>query len=50
MAEKTEKVKVIDRFSVAHDGKRYVKDDTVSVPESVASEWERNRWAQRVGK
>jgi hypothetical protein len=48
MTEKTVKVKVTDRFSVAHDGKRYTKGDTVSAPENVADEWERNRWVERV--
>ncbi len=48
MPEKTVKVRVSDRWSVAHDGKRYVKGDTVTVPESVADEWQRNGWVERV--
>jgi hypothetical protein len=50
MPEKTVKVRVSDRWSVVHDGKRYVLDDELSVPENVAQEWERSRWVERVGK
>ena len=46
--DKPVKVKVSDRWSVAHEGKRYVQGDTVTVPEHVADEWERNHWVQRV--
>jgi hypothetical protein len=46
--EKQVKVKVIDRWSVIHDGERHVEGDTVVVPESVAVEWERSRWVERV--
>jgi hypothetical protein len=42
------KVKVIDRFSVRHDGKNHTKRDTVSVPEATATEWERNGWVEHV--
>jgi hypothetical protein len=48
VTEKNVKVKVVDRFSVAHDGKRHTKGDTLSVPEKVADEWERSRWVERV--
>jgi hypothetical protein len=47
-AEKHAKVKVSDRWAVVHDGKRYVKDDEVTVPENVAEEWERNGYVERV--
>ena len=47
-ADKLVKVKVVDIWSVAHEGKRYVKGDTVTVPEDVAQEWERNHWVERV--
>jgi len=46
--EKKVKVKVIDRWSVVHDGKRYVKGDELTVPEDVAQEWERNGYVERV--
>jgi len=36
--EKLVKVKVVDRWSVVHDDQRYVKGDTLTVPESVAQE------------
>lgn len=42
------KVRVSDKWSVAHDGKRYVKGDTVTVPEATAQEWELNHWVERV--
>jgi hypothetical protein len=48
MPEKQIKVRVSDRWSVVHDGKRYVLDDTVSVPEATAQEWERSGWVGRV--
>jgi hypothetical protein len=48
MSDKQVKVKVIDRWSVVHDDKRYVKGQTVTVPEAVAAEWERSRWVERV--
>lgn len=46
--EKTVKVRVSDRWSVTHEGKRHTAGDTVTVPEHVAEEWERNRWVERV--
>lgn len=46
--EKQLKVKVIDGWSVVHDDQRYVKGDTVKVPEALAQEWERSRWVERV--
>lgn len=48
MTEKTVKVRVSDRWRVVHDGKPHTKGDTLSVPESVAQDWERNRWVERV--
>ncbi len=45
---KSVKVKVSDRWAVVHDGTRYANGDTVTVPEHVADEWERNHWVQRV--
>jgi hypothetical protein len=42
------KVKVSDRWTVAHDGKRYTEGDPLTVPEDVAAEWERSRWVERV--
>jgi hypothetical protein len=48
MPEKTVKVKVVDRWSVAHDGKRYVKGQTLTVPEATAKEWEQSGWVERV--
>lgn len=46
--EKQVTVKVIDRWSVVHDDQRYVKGDSVSVPESVAQEWEDSGYVERV--
>ncbi|MCV7399778.1 hypothetical protein H7K24_06390 [Mycobacterium fragae] len=46
--EATVKVKVIDRWAVVHDGKRYVKGNSVTVPEATAQEWERNGWVERL--
>jgi hypothetical protein len=46
MPEKTVKVRVSDRWRVVHDGKAYVKGDTLTVPENVAEEWERSRWVE----
>jgi hypothetical protein len=46
--EKQIKVRVSDRWRVVHDGKPYVKGDEVTVPESVAQEWERNAYVERV--
>ena len=48
MTTKQVKVKVSGQWSVFHEGKRYVLDDTVTVPEHVADEWERNHWVERV--
>jgi len=39
---------VIDRWRAVHDGRPYVKGETVTVPESVAAEWERAHWVERV--
>jgi hypothetical protein len=46
--EKTVKVRVSDRWRFVHDGESYVKGDELTVPESVAQEWERSRWVERV--
>ncbi|MEE2855639.1 MAG: hypothetical protein VX424_23645 [Actinomycetota bacterium] len=46
--EKQVTVKVIDRWSVVHDDQRYVKGDSVTVPESVAQEWEASGYVERV--
>jgi hypothetical protein len=46
--EKKVKVKVVDRWSVVHDGQRYTKGDELTVSEDVAQEWERSRWVERV--
>jgi hypothetical protein len=48
MPEKTARVRVSDRWSVIHDGKRYILDDELTVPEHIAAEWERSRWVERV--
>ncbi len=48
MSEKQIKVRVSDRWRVVHDGKPYVKGDTLTVPENVAQVWERSRWVERV--
>lgn len=48
MSDKQVKVKVIDRWRVVHDGKPYLKGDTLTVPESVAQEWERSGYVERV--
>ncbi|WP_156660959.1 hypothetical protein [Mycobacterium sp. 852002-51163_SCH5372311] len=48
MTDKQVKVKVIDRWRVVHDDKPYVKGQTVTVPESVAAEWERSGYVERV--
>ncbi|WP_156661044.1 hypothetical protein [Mycobacterium sp. 852002-51163_SCH5372311] len=39
---------MIDPWRVVYDDKPYVKGETVTVPESVAAEWERSRWVERV--
>jgi hypothetical protein len=46
--EKTVKVRVSDRWRVMRDGKPYTKGDTLEVPVSVAEDWERHRWVERV--
>lgn len=46
-SDKPVKVRVSDRWSVVHEGKRYVLGDTVTVPESLADEWIRNHWVER---
>lgn len=48
MTDKQVKVRVCDRWRVVYDDKPYVKGDTLAVPEKVAQEWERSRWAERV--
>ncbi|OBK12594.1 hypothetical protein A5636_11295 [Mycobacterium asiaticum] len=48
MADKQIKVRVSDRWRVVHDGKPYIKGDTLTVPENVAQEWERSGWVERV--
>jgi hypothetical protein len=48
MSEKQIKVRVSDRWRVVHDGKPYVKGDTLTVSEGVAQEWEESRWVERV--
>ena len=49
-AEKPVKVKVIGRWSVVHEGRRYVQGDTVTVPESLADEWLRSHWVEKAVK
>jgi hypothetical protein len=49
MSEKTVRIKVIDRWRVVHDGKPYVKGDTLTVPESLAKEWEEAGYVKPVG-
>jgi hypothetical protein len=49
MTDKQIKIRVSDRWSVAHDGKRYVQGDTLTVPEATAKEWEQSGWVERVG-
>jgi hypothetical protein len=48
--EKAVKVRVSDRWRVVNpvDGTAHIKGDTLTVPEHVAEEWERNRWVERV--
>ena len=50
MAEKQIKVRVIDRWRVVHpdDGTAHVKGDELTVPESIAQEWERSGYVERV--
>ena len=48
MSERQIKVRVSDRWRVVHDGKPYVKGDTLTVPENVVQEWEQSRWVERV--
>lgn len=48
MADKQVKVKVHDKWSVVHEGQRYVQGDTVEVPQSLADEWIRNHWVEPV--
>jgi hypothetical protein len=48
MSDKQVKVKVIDRRRVVHDDKSHVKDDVLVVPETVAQEWERSGYVERV--
>jgi hypothetical protein len=50
MPEKQIKVRVSDRWRVVHDDKAYVKGETLTVPESVAQEWERSGYVERVSK
>ena len=46
--EKKVAVKVIDRWSVVHDDQRYVKGETVTVPESIVQEWTSSGYVERV--
>jgi hypothetical protein len=49
MPDKTVKVKVQAPWRVCtDDGKAHTGGDTVTVPESVAAEWEANGWIERV--
>ena len=48
MSDKQVKVRVSDRWRVVHDDKAYVKGETVTVPESVAQEWERSGYVERI--
>jgi hypothetical protein len=48
MTDKQVKVRVSDRWRVVYEDKQYIKGQTVTVPESVAVEWERSRWVERV--
>jgi hypothetical protein len=52
MTEKTVKVKVSDRWRVVDPGtgEAHTKGDELSVPESVAEEWLRSGWVERVSK
>jgi hypothetical protein len=36
------------RWRVVHEGKPYVKGDTLTVPENIAREWERSGYVERV--
>jgi hypothetical protein len=47
---KTVKVEVQAPFRVVHEASAYHEGDTLSVPEHIAAEWERNRWVERVSK
>ncbi len=48
MPEKTVKVRVKAPFRVVHKGEPYSDGAEVTVPESVAAQWERSRWVERV--
>lgn len=48
MSDKQVKLRVSNRWRVVHDDKPYVKGETVTVPESVAVEWERSGYVERV--
>lgn len=46
--EKTVKVKVQAPYRVVHEAIAHTEGDTLTVPESVAREWERSGWVERV--
>ncbi len=46
--EPTKRVTVVFPYSVSHDGHRYGPNEVAEVPESVADEWIRSRWAVSV--
>jgi hypothetical protein len=48
VSDKPIKVRVSDRWSIVHEGKRYIAGETVTVPEHLAEDWERSRWVERV--
>jgi hypothetical protein len=45
---KTVKVKVLAPWRVCHDGEAFTDGDTLTVPESVAKEWEEAGWVKPV--
>jgi hypothetical protein len=46
--KKTVKIRVSNRWRVVHEGKSYTKGDTLTVPEDVADEWQKNGYVERV--
>lgn len=43
-------VRINRPYHVSHDGTGYFPGDTAAVPQSLADEWIRSRWASPIGK
>lgn len=46
--EPRKRVRVNAPYQVSHDGRRFGPGETASVPQSLADQWVRSRWAEHV--